>query len=175
MKKITILTLFTAFLFVGVTANAQEQGDIRVTAGLAIGTKAGIDDHGSSKIGLGLNVGGEYLVTDVISVAPSYTLFFKSEVQGGAVSNQFSSFNLDGRYYFSDGKFYGLAGLSFASVTAKADFGFGSVEETDSTTGLNLGGGTMIPLGDTMFLNGQVKYNTPLEQLDIQVGIAFGF
>ncbi|WP_424961874.1 outer membrane beta-barrel protein [Ekhidna sp.] len=177
MKKITILTLFAAFLLVGISANAQEQGEIRVGAGLALGTKAAIDDDGSEKMGIGINIGGEYFVTDVISVAPSYTFFFKSEIEqsGQSVSIQYGSLNIDGRYYFGDGMFYGLAGLSFASGKSEFDFGSfgGSGSETDSEVGLNIGGGVMYPLSDGMFLNGQVKYNTPIEQLVINAGVAF--
>ena len=72
--------------------------------------------------------------------------------------------------------FYGLAGLSFAS--AKEEFnipGFGSGSGTTSKTGLNIGAGVMYPLTDNMYLNGQVKYNTPIEQLVINAGIAFSF
>jgi len=188
MKKTIILSLFTAFLFVGVTANAQEQGEIRVGAGLALGTKAGIDDDGSEKMGVGINIGGEYFVTDLISIAPSYTFFFKSEISfddfGGTSTNsrQYGSLNLDGRYYFGDGdiQFYGLAGISFAS--AKAEFSYEddtdpsfneSDSATESETGLNIGGGVMYPISDNLYLNGQIKYNTPIEQLVINAGVSF--
>lgn len=171
MKKVLLTATLVAIF--GFAATAQEQGEIRAGAGLAIGTKAGVDESGE-KMGLGLNFGGEYFVTDVISIAPSYTMFFKSEVDTGfgKVSNQFGSFNLDGRYYFGDdGMFYGLAGLSFASAKAE----FGGESETSSETGLNIGAGVMYPLADNMYLNGQVKYNTPIEQLVINAGIAFSF
>lgn len=170
MKKFTILSLFAAFLLVGVTANAQEQGDIRVGAGLALGTKAAIDESGS-KLGLGINVGGEYLITDQISIAPSYTYFFESSVTVDSgfgtfeAKQQLSALNIDARYYFSDNGLYGLAGFSNLS----ADGG-------GSEAGLNIGAGIMYPMSDSMFLNGQVKYQTPGEgQLVINAGVAFAF
>ncbi|MEQ6166712.1 MULTISPECIES: outer membrane beta-barrel protein [unclassified Ekhidna] len=169
MKKFTILSLFAAFLLVGMTANAQEQGDIRVGAGLAIGTKAGVDESGE-KMGFGLNFGAEYLVTDVISIAPSYTMFFKSSVGGGDYS--LSALNIDARYYFGESGVYGLAG--FSSVSAKVEGG--GFSATTSEGGLNIGAGIMYPLSDNLFANGQVKYQTPGEgQLVINAGIAFAF
>jgi len=191
MKKFTILTLFTAFLLVGVTANAQEQGMIRASAGLALGTKAAIDESGT-KAGIGINIGAEYLITDNISIAPSYTFFFKSEFDtpdgfGGNVtsSNQFGSFNIDGRYYFGDGdmELYGLFGIGIVSNSFEqsGDDGFGgtiTIDGSDSETGLNIGGGINYPLSDALFLNGQIKYNTvdiDGGQIVINAGVAYSF
>lgn len=169
MKKFTILSLFAAFLLVGVSANAQEQGDIRVGAGLAVGTKAGVDESGE-KLGFGINVGAEYLITDAISLAPSYTFFFKSSVAGTDFS--LSAINIDARYYFGESGVYGLAG--FSSVKAKAEAGGFSASTSEG--GLNIGAGIMYPLSDNLFANGQVKYQTPGEgQLVINAGIAFAF
>ena len=171
MKKFTILPLVAVFLLVGLSANAQEQGELRAGIALVYGTKAQIDlDDLSEKGALGINIGGEYFFTDVISGAPSYTFFFKEEE--GPASVRTSSFNLDGRYYFNDGMFYGLFGLSFASAKTKVT-GFGSV--SDNETGLNLGAGAMIPIGDALYFNGQVKYNTPFEQLALQAGVSYAF
>ncbi len=171
MRKITILSLFAAFVLFGYSANAQETGEIRAGVGLAYGTQATIDlTNGDGKGALGINIGLEYFFTDIISAAPSYTFFFKEEEGGASFST--SSFNLDGRYYFSDGMFYGLFGLSFAAAKAEVS-GFGSA--TDNETGINIGGGAMIPIGDALYFNGQAKYNTPFEQLVIQAGVAYRF
>ena len=168
MKK-SLLTATLVAIF-GFAATAQEQGEIRVGAGIAYGTQATIDlDDGSEKGALGLNFGGEYFFTDVISAAPSYTMFFKEE-EGGA-SFKTSSFNLDARYYFGDGMFYGLAGLGFSSAKLEG----GGFSESDSDTGLNIGGGVMIPAGDALYINGQAKYNTSFEQFVLQAGVAFAF
>lgn len=168
MKKLLLTAAIVAFL--GFTATAQEQGEIRVGAGLAYGTQATIDlNDGSEKGALGLNFGGEYFITDVISAAPSYTMFFKEE-EGGS-SFKTSSFNLDARYYFGEGTFYGLAGLGFSSAKAEG----GGFSATSSDTGINLGVGAMIPAGDALFINGQAKYNTSFEQFVLQAGVAFAF
>ena len=178
MKKLLLTAALVAVL--GFAATAQEQGDIRVGGGLALGTKAAVDENGT-KAGLGINLGGEYFVTDIISIAPSYTFFFKSTIDqpdgfGGNFESsiRYGSFNIDGRYYFSDGMFYGLAGLGIVSVKAEVS-GFGAGSESE--VGLNLGGGVMYPLSDTMFLNGQLKYNTADlgdgSQLVINAGVLF--
>jgi len=177
MKKITLLfALVVGFAFI---ASAQEQGEIRASLGLVLGTKSAIGDSGT-KAGIGLNIGGEYFVTDIISVAPSYTTFFKSEigVTGAASSVKYGSFNIDGRYYFAvDGiQIYGLAGLSFASLKSTSNFlGFGPLEFKDSKTGLNIGGGIVLPLADNIGFNGQLKYNTPLEQIVLGAGVFYTF
>ena len=180
MKKLTILSFVASFMLFGFSAIAQTQGEIRAGLGLALGTEAAIDDDGSSKIGLGINIGGEYLVTDVIGVAPSYTTFFESSVGTGTseISVKLSSFNIDGRYYFltDDLQVYGLFGISIASskTTTPVIFGFGG-EFSDSETGINIGGGVNLPFGDNLLGNAQAKYNTPLEQLVLQFGVSYIF
>lgn len=171
MKKLLLTAAIVAFF--GFAATAQEQGDIRVGAGLAIGTKAGAEASATgvdSKLGLGINIGAEYLITDAISLAPSYTFFFKNSIGGADYS--LSALNIDARYYFADSGFYGLAG--FSSVSSKAEGGGFSV--TSSESGLNIGAGIMYPLSDNLFANGQVKYQTPGDgQLVINAGVAFAF
>lgn len=167
MKKLLLTATLIAIF--GFAATAQEQGDIRVGAGLALGTKAGVDADGE-KMGLGINLNGEYLITDVISIAPSYTMFFKNSVGGADFS--LSALNIDVRYYFGESGLYGLAG--FSSLKAKAEGGGFTV--TDTEGGLNIGAGVMLPLSDNLFANGQIKYTTPGDgQLVINAGVAFAF
>lgn len=148
---------------------AAQQGDIRAFAGLGLGTNAGVDeDNFDSAMRLGLVLGGEYMITDDLSAAPSYEYYLPQDI--GGVNYRTSSLNIDARYYF--GQFYGLAGLSVASATA-GDGNGNSVSASES--GLNLGGGAMISMGDGMHLNLQAKYNTPLEQLALQAGVSFTF
>lgn len=169
MKKLLLTAALVAVFGFAVTA---QEGEMRVGGGLALGTKAAVDESGS-KAGIGINVGGEYFVSDVISVAPSFTYFFPSSVTifGTKLETQASSINLDGRYYFgdSDVQLYGLAGIGIGLASAKV----GGESDSDSKVGLNLGVGLNYPLSDGMFLNGQAKYNTPFEQLVINAGVAF--
>lgn len=158
MRKITLLALLAGFFTLNL--QAQEQGIIRATAGLAYGTEI-------SEVGI--NIGGEYLITDNISGGLSYTSFFVPDPLS------FSSFNIDGRYYFlTDGPYvYGLLGIGI--VSSKVDLGpFGTASGSD--TGLNLGGGAYFPISEQISINGQLKYNTVGSgQLVFQGGIAYSF
>ena len=177
MKKFTILSLFAAFLLVGISANAQqEQGDIRVRAGLAVGTQAGADDNGESQAGFGINFGAEYLITDNISIAPSYTIFFASDIGGADLKP--SVFNIDGRYYFGESGVYGLAGVAFQTVKVEG----GGASITGNATTFNIGAGIEYGLSDNLNLNGQLKYmgtddqeTFPDPQLVIGVGVSYKF
>ena len=158
-------------LFFGLaTVKSQETGKIKVNAGLAYGTEVGIDGGG-----LGINLGGEYFITDEISAAPSYSSFF--EDSEGPVSANFSAVNIDGRYYFLNDDFYiyGLLGLSILSFDIETPLGpFGSIESSDSETGLNVGGGIVYPLDDQFDLNGQLKYQTPGDgQIVLNLSLVF--
>lgn len=172
MKKVLLTATLVAIF--GFAATAQEQGEIRIGVGLRANTVGGIDDsNGEHKIGLGLNFGGEYFVTDAISIAPSYTLGFGSDLPEG-FSYKFNFFNIDGRYYFGESGFYGLAGLGFASVKIE-DSGFSA---TGSETGINLGVGYAMELSDVLLLDANVKYNTVkvgnLANLDTKSPLVFG-
>ena len=166
MKKLASSIFFVMLLICGLSA--QEEGQLNLNAGLAIGTEAGIDDNGNGSLGFGFNLGGEYFVTDIISVAPSYTYFFKDEIDEGGFNASFrlSALNFDGRYYFltEEVNVYGLLGASllFGKFESEVNF-FGvrsSVEDTDSEFGINIGGGLVYPLDDSFSLGGQVKYQT---------------
>ena len=181
MKKILGLIIILSFTLANIT-NAQDKGQIRGGVGLALGTQAAISDTGSEKLGFGFTLGGDYFVTDAISIAPSYTFFFKSKVDfggGNEISIKASSFDVDGQYYFLKNgvNLYGLFGMSigFAKATSVFDFGFGPTEisANDNQFGVNIGAGVDFYLSDKAFLNGQLKYNTPLSQLAINLGVGF--
>ena len=162
MKKLLLTaTLVVAF---GFAATAQEQGIIRASASLAYGTE--VEE-------IGINIGGEYLITDVISGGVSYTSFFTPD----PVS--FSSFNIDGRYYFlTDGPYvYGLFGFGIVRSEVDIDLGpFGGGSVSDSETGLNLGGGAIFPFSDNLGAQAQLKYNTAASgQLVLQGGVVYTF
>lgn len=157
---------------------AQEQGDIRARVGLALGTKASADeDTGDVKAGLGINLGAEYMITDAISIAPSYTMFFKTEFTGGGEIKP-SIFNIDARYYFGESGIYGLAGLAMQAVK----FEGGGFSQTNNATTFNLGAGIELPISDNLNFNGQLKYmGTDDEetfedpQLVVNAGVSFKF
>lgn len=160
---------------------ATAAGKMKLGAGVVYGSQAGMDNDGSTKGGAGINIGGEYFFTDKISAAPSFTYFFRSKAEfyGAEITARASSLNLDGRYYFSSNNglsVYGLAGLAvgFASVKVEGDgYYVYSSSGTESKAGLNLGAGLTYALQSDLDFNAQIKYNTPLEQVVLQVGIAF--
>ena len=182
MKKIIVLAI-TLVLFIGQsTVWAQEKGQIRAAAGLALGTKAGTDsDTGESKLGFGITLGGDFFITDVISIAPNFTFFFKSNFQATGVDldTKASALDIDGKYYFLNDAVgvYGLFGISigFAAIEGEIDFGGQPIpiDDSDSKFGVNIGAGADYYLSDKVFLNVQLKYNTPLEQLAINIGAGF--
>ncbi len=179
MKRTIAILVLGLLMVAGTQSWAQDQGQIRVGASLAIGTKAGINDTGGEKLGMGLNFGGDYFVIDKLSIAPSYTFFFKSTYRvldsGFEFDLSVSSFNIDGKYYFlTEGiNVYGLLGVSFARVKSTLSILGSPIEVSANETGINIGGGVDYMLSDKLYLNGQVKYNTPLEQLVISVGVGY--
>lgn len=165
--------LFFTILFLGIgtlSAMAQAAGDFRLNAGLALGTEAGFNGSG-----LGINIGGEYLFTENFSASPSFTYFFESSetVLGDEYSVRLSSFNIDGRYYFTSGplQVYGIAGIAVLSITTEippivvsgggAFISTGGGKVSTSETGINFGGGLVYMMTDKLGLNGQLKYQTP--------------
>ncbi len=181
MKRTITIIALGLFLMASTQSWAQEQGQIRASVSLALGTEAAISDTGDSKLGMGINIGGDYFVIDKLSIAPSYTFFFKSSYGADTdfgnteLSVKSSSFNIDGKYYLlTEGvNLYGLFGISFASAKVTANFLGTPIDIKDNKTGINIGAGVDFDLSDKLFLNGQVKYNTPLEQLVIGVGVGY--
>ncbi len=175
MKKGILLSVLAAGLFLCTEVSAQSQGDFRASLGLAGGTKASVDtDTGDDKFGLGVNAGVEYFLIDNLSLAPSFTYFLP--VKEGGVTYGRGSLNFDARYYFVE-SFYATAG--YASFSSRASGGGASVSVNEGA--YNIGAGTMLPLGDALNLNLQVKYQSILDsdidfnQIVAQAGVVFSF
>lgn len=165
---------------------AQEKGQIRAGLGMAFGTKAAIDDTGDSKFGVGINLNGDYFITDAISIAPGFTFFFGSSVNSvvGDLKLSLKALNIDGKYYFfkKDVSIYGLFGLAFGFSKVKTTFDLGfigggvqEIEASETDFGINIGAGVDYFVADKIFLNGLIKYNTPLSQLVFGVGAGYLF
>ena len=116
MKK---LILLSGFVLAGlVSVQAQDAGSVRANLDFAYDTD--IEE-------LGLNFGAEYFITDKITAAPNYTIFFVDDPV------DFSALNIDGRYYFlnSPVQVYGLFGFALRFIDV------GIFDDTDG--GLNFG------------------------------------
>lgn len=142
--KTKLLALALVGLFAINGAKAQEQGDIRGNAGL---TYMFGPYGGDARIGFGL--GGEYLIIDALSIAPSYYFSNKDDLK-------VNLFNIDARYYFMTGdtQVYGVVG--YTSATLKSDFLGVSVSSTEG--GLNLGAGAIFAMSDSFGINAELKY-----------------
>lgn len=174
----TGISLFFILTFV-LSSSSQTQGDLRGGAGVTLGTAAGINDNtGFSELGLGLNVGMEYFFTEIISIAPNYTAFTKSNI--GASKIGFNSLNFDGRYYINEGdfKFYALVGIH-SLFSRNQSFG---ITRSVNQQGYNLGLGLNIPLGEAFYGNAQLKRQGPFQNVNrrdgqyvINFGVVYAF
>ncbi len=190
-KIITLLVLGYLFL-ISAQSIAQEIGQIRVGASLAMGTNAATNDAGDSKLGMGINIGGDYFIIDNLSFSPNYSSFFESPYSktfgsptgfGVKYFLRISSLNIDGKYYFFKERvnLYGLLGLSFTREETQASYinvpntidVLPIPDDVNNKTGINIGAGVDYFLSDKLYLNGQVKYNTPLSQLVIGIGAGY--
>ena len=178
MKQYIFLTIILLVFLGQSTIFGQEKGQIRAGGGLAIGTKSALSETGDDKVGLGITFGAEYFITDEIAISPAYTFFFKSSVmvQGVDVSIKTSAFDVDGKYYFfkKGVVFYGLFGFSFGLIKEETIIMFGNVPQTINTSdnpfGINLGAGADYIVYKNIYVNGQVKFNTPLDQVVLNLG-----
>lgn len=172
MKNVVSILAFVLVLSFSSQIMAQDQGQIRLGGSLALGSKAGINDTGN-KLGVGINFGGDYFIIDNLSAGLSYSYFFKSSytINTIEISQRISSVNIDGKYYFLNDPInvYGLLGFSVLSVTA----GINGTTSSSSELGINLGAGVDYPLSDKLSLNGQLKFNSPFEQLVINLGVFY--
>lgn len=151
-KVIMLCLLLTVGIF---SAQAQDQGSIRLTGGLVYGE--GVEE-------LGFNVGGEYFVTDRIAAAPNFTYFFVSGLD-------VTQINVDAHYYLLKGPVSIYALFGYASFRVSADFGFGRAGVSDG--GVNAGGGVVVPIKGRWNFLGQVKYASPASgQVLVQAGVS---
>ena len=153
-------SIFTLLLLVlAVQAQAQDKGTIRASVDFL---------YAEAIREPGINLGAEYFVTDKISAAPNYTIFF---VEG---DGRFSQTNIDARYYLLKGplQVYALAGYASFRVSGDA----GPVRVAVSDSGFNVGSGVVVPLPGPIDLNAQIKYSTPIDgQVTFQGGITYTF
>lgn len=116
----------------------------------------------------GLGVVGEFGVSQKISIAPQFILYFPG--------NDISLFevNLNGNYYFFNQdifELYGLGGLNFTRV----GFEVGDVNESDLELGLNLGIGTNFQIGKSFIPFAEFRFTLgDYDQIALGLGVKFG-
>jgi hypothetical protein len=159
MKKqlLIIALLFMSFLQLAAQGNIS-----RIGGQLIFATKA---DYG-----LGFGASGEFSLGDKVTLAPMFTYFLgrTQNIGGTDVSSTGYSLDADIHYYFSS-NFYGIGGLCYSGVTAKA----AGVSASDSKIGVNLGVGAALNPESKTVPFAELKYNTPLESLFITAGVRF--
>jgi hypothetical protein len=124
---------------------AQSKGDISAFAGVTYPLATGSE--------FGANVGLEYMVTDEIGAAPSYSYYFYPS--GLSVS----AINVDVRYYLGGDetlKYFGLGGVSLYKSTVDV----AGTSVSSNATGYNGGGGAIYNFSESFGLIGQVKYTS---------------
>ncbi|UCS94203.1 hypothetical protein KZP23_03995 [Echinicola marina] len=138
MKKLLLLGLFALTVSF---AQAQTAGDVRLQFG---------GDFGFDSEAFGLNFGGEYLITDQISAAPNFTIYFPE-------FGKASTLNLDARYYFTQDllQWYGLLGFTNNWWTYEV---FGAPDQKVSRAGANIGAGGVLKFADNLAFNPEIKY-----------------
>jgi len=150
---IGILALSSSFM------SAQEKGQISGFGGLNYYIASG----GSA---IGFNVGAEYLFTDNISIAPSYTMH---NTEGGDTSE----INIDGRYYFVVDKqinWFAVAGYRSFSQSAQG-------QPSVTSGGFSAGAGGLYKISDKLSIVAQAKYGSVklLSGTNILAGIQYAF
>ena len=156
MKKAIILTSLL-LCFYAVDSYSQ----VRVGGGFVWST---IGDND-----FGINFNGEYLITDKISGEVGVSIFFVEDI--GPIDLGFWAINLDGHYYFhGDGSGpYATAGLQIATVTG----GFDGFSNSNTSVGLNLGGGYAWDLGNRLTPFADAKYSSEGDQFVIRAGVRY--
>ena len=139
---------------------------------------------------MGITFGGEFFVSNKVSIAPDFIFYFpnkESRVSSGSqveVKTNLWELNGNVHYYFVDKasvSFYGLGGLNYSHVGVKykrTDTGSGEIESqfdvSDGEIGLNLGVGANFPVRRNFTPFTELKYvAASTDQLVISAGIKF--
>jgi opacity protein-like surface antigen len=158
MKRTIKLALVLFGLFFAYSTSVQAQ-DFKAGGGLAFGSEVEA---------IGIQVSGVYDITEEVSGAADFTIFFPENYDWWEL-------NLNAHYGFyseDNVRVYGLAGLNYA--TLEVDLGqFGS--SSNSELGLNLGGGAEFGM-DFAKIYTELKYVLGnADQLGIAAGLRFPF
>ena len=168
MKKL-ITILFAVMLTLGISAQTTDQGSMMVGTSSNLNYNSFTPDGGDADATITLN--------------GHYGYFFVDNLCGGVGLNYMSNdgdsytgFGLFGRYYFLEGKMYGHLGLDMG------DYLLGGIWPIEDYSGINLGAGYCVWLGDNITLEPSLLYTmmksdgeTLGTNLDIKVGFGIYF
>jgi len=164
MKK---LVLAIAFVLMSFGMNAQTS----IGGGIVLNDNTAIE------------INSDFGINEQISVSPSFDYY-----TGLAEGLTYYAINVDGHYNMGDQdalNYYPLVGLGYHYISysysdeeielAEA-YGIDLPDVSDSSTGLNIGGGATYALSSSMKLLGELRYTTAADgSLGIVLGILFSF
>ncbi len=143
-NRITVILFAALFLFCG--SKVAHSQDFGITFGAG---------YGSEIESIGIQAGALYSFTESIRAAVDFVYFLPKD--NGGVDLTWTEINANAHYLIVNDesmKFYGLAGLNYAMLTAEF-MGFSS---SASEVGLNIGAGFEYMLGPTMSIYAETKY-----------------
>ena len=169
-----------AFLLVLLTCNVSF-AQVKVYPGLVFGSE--IERPG-------IVLGGEFFVSEKVSIAPDFIYYFidkESQVFSSSkieVKTKLWELNGNMHYYFvnkSNISFYGLGGLNYSHAGVKykeTDTDTGQTETefdvSDGEVGINLGAGANFPVGRNFTPFAEIKYvAASTDQLVVGAGLKF--
>lgn len=143
MKKSIYTAIFC--LFLGASASAQ----FGLGAGLLYGSESE----------LGLTLRAHYDINEQLSAYAGYSVLQSEtlEIFGVEIETLLTSIDLDGHYHFGGEKInpYVLAGLNVLRASVSAT---GVDTESETSMGVNLGGGALYGISDKFNVFGEAKY-----------------
>lgn len=159
MKK-TILSFIVFLMFLGF---AKSQ-----SIGLMLGYGSKIE-----QIGIGANA--EFGLTDKLKIAPSFLYYFTEDHD--FVKTNLWELNGNVNYYFIDQNdlgVYGLGGLNYTHISAKANYMGYSHSDSSGKIGLNLGAGLNYNITDRLSPYAELKFViSDYDQLVAMIGMKY--
>ncbi|HSJ69926.1 MAG TPA: hypothetical protein VK921_19760 [Anditalea sp.] len=154
MKKLLVGFLL---LIISIPSFGQVEGELRARLG---------NEYGISTNLFGMNLSGEYFFINNLSGTAFLAVYFPA-------SGKASSYDIDAKYYFTEGRsqLYGLLGFHY--FRRRLEFA-PEEENLINTSGLNIGSGFMYRLSDEFSLNTEFKYQPQNQNnLIISVGVTY--
>ena len=164
MKKITRLLVALA-LFATLFTNAQNEGDIKLGAGLSYGFD--IEE-------IGIQANGYYTLDEKMRVGADFNYF----LTGGNDAVDLTAWEFNGNFHYifsreNEMVLYGLGSLGFHYSKAEVSLLGNTSSSTSSDIGFGIGGGIEYDLGNLLLFGEPRLFLSGFEQLAITVGIRF--
>lgn len=131
--------------------------------------------YGSKIEQIGIGANAEFGLTDKLKIAPSFLYYFTEDHD--FVKTNLWELNGNVNYYFIDDNdlgVYGLGGLNYTHISAKADHMGYSHSESSGKIGLNLGAGLNYNITDRLSPYAELKFViSDYDQLVAMIGMKY--